>query len=205
MRIAIVSDIKLYREGLEISLARDIRLELVGSLATLELLTLTLESLKPEILLADISNSNNLNKIKRFVKNNPALKVIALSVDEDDHQIISCAEAGLAGYVCRNDSLTDLLDAIYQSYAGGLHCSPKHAGCFFRKVAELTADKKKSESFHDLTPRENKILDLIGEGFTNKKIASELYIQLATVKNHVHSILNKLNVKHRGEAAALVR
>ncbi len=66
MRIAIVCDIKLYREGLEISLARDSRLELVGSLSTLELLTLTLENLEPDILLADISSSNNLNKIKEL-------------------------------------------------------------------------------------------------------------------------------------------
>ncbi len=204
MRIAIVSDVRLYREGLEIALARDSRLELVGGISAIELLSLTLDSLKPEILIADISIVNSLEKIKLFIRRHPKVKVIALTVDENEQQVISCAEAGVAGYVCRDDSLEDLLNAIKQTFAGSLHCSSKYADCLFRRVAELAADKKNQEPFQSLTPREKRILELIRKGFTNKAIAKELSIQIATVKNHVHSILSKLNVKRRGQAAALV-
>ncbi|MCP4075099.1 MAG: response regulator transcription factor [Gammaproteobacteria bacterium] len=205
MRVAIVSEIRLYREGLEIALSRVNNMELVGVFSAMEIISLTVENFNPEVLLVDVSPANSLSKIKRFIRRFPGIKVIGLTVAEDEQYIISCAEAGLAGYVCRDDSFEDLIKAIQLSCRGGLHCSPEHAGCLLRRVAELSAEDHKAETFQGLTPREQCILELIGKGLTNKAIANELSIQIPTVKNHVHSILGKLNVNHRGEAAALAR
>ncbi len=205
MRILIVSDIRLYREGLELILKNDKRLMVVGTIDTLGSALADLSSLNPEVVLVDVMTHDCLLDIKLFVEAAPWARVVALSVLEDDDEVIACAEAGVSGYVTRSASVNELVDAVQAIRFGELLCSPRLAGCLLRRVATLAPDEKELNPLAGLTKREISILELVGQGFSNKEIANRLSIQIATVKNHVHSILGKLNVQRRGEAAVLAR
>jgi DNA-binding NarL/FixJ family response regulator len=133
-------------------------------------------------------------------------KVLALGLSESKEQILQYVEAGAAGYVLKDDSVDDLLQRIRAAHAGRAPVSPKIAAALMSRVAEYAqllnqVDAGIGEA-DDLTPREQEILDLIGQGLTNQQIAEQLVIEVGTVKNHVHSILQKLDANSRHEAAA---
>ena len=115
------------------------------------------------------------------------------------------AAVGVAGYITRNASMMDALDAIGAAARGEVHCSPRVAGFLFRHIASLARDGQTSAAAPVMTTRESQILDLLCAGMTNKMISRRLGIELPTVKNHVHSILAKLGVHRRAEAMLLFR
>lgn len=133
-------------------------------------------------------------------------KVLALGLSESKEQILQYVEAGAAGYVLKDDSVDDLLQRIRGAHTGQVRVSPKIAAALMSRVTEYAqllnqVDAGIGEA-DDLTPREQEILDLIGQGLTNQQIAEQLVIEVGTVKNHVHSILQKLDASSRHEAAA---
>jgi DNA-binding NarL/FixJ family response regulator len=134
-----------------------------------------------------------------------AVKVVAFSVAETDDEICECAEAGIAGYVARNGSKEDLIAAIENAVRGEVVCSPRAAASLFRRLAAHVRTKRQRPPEAALTSREQDIIALIDRGLSNKEIARQLQIRLPTVKNHVHNILEKLQVRRRGAAAALLR
>lgn len=138
----------------------------------------------------------------------PDVKVVALAVAETETEddIISCAEAGIAGYVPREGSGEDLLWTIEHVARGEAPCSPRIAATLLRRVAALAAERRPaSRGATGLTPRQRQIVGLIGQGLSNREIAQRLCIELSTVKNHVHSALEKLGTNRRAEAVALLR
>src|SRR2546421_13075479 len=131
----------------------------------------------------------------------------SLSVREgEDHgDVLASAEAGAIAYVPREASLEDLVAVIECAVRGEAVCSPRVAGALLRRIAVLATDGRSDRVPARLTKREREIMGLIDEGLSNKEIAKRLRIEVATVKNHVHNILEKLQVHRRGEAAARVR
>ena len=133
-------------------------------------------------------------------------KVVAMGLGEKYHQVESYIEAGADGIVQRDDSMDDLVEHIWASYDEKALLSPKIAYRLMTKVAEfaqlLDDIEVGIDEMSELTPREQEILELIGKGLSNQEIADQLVIELGTVKNHVHSILKKLNVNSRVDAAA---
>jgi DNA-binding NarL/FixJ family response regulator len=133
-------------------------------------------------------------------------KVLALGLAESKEQVLQYVEAGAAGYVLRDDSVDDMLERIRGAYAGQVRVSPRIATALMSRVAEyaqlLDQVATGVGGADDLTPREQEILELIGQGLTNQQIADHLVIEVGTVKNHVHSILQKLDASSRHEAAA---
>jgi DNA-binding NarL/FixJ family response regulator len=101
----------------------------------------------------------------------------------------------MAGYVPRDGSLSDLVAAIESAAHGELRCSPKIAASLFQRVARLTDETRHSTA--SLTRREEEIARLIDQGLSNKQIARRLQIEVSTVKNHVHSVLKKLQATRR--------
>jgi DNA-binding NarL/FixJ family response regulator len=134
----------------------------------------------------------------------PEVKVVAFAVPETESDIIACAEAGVAACVTREASFGELVATIERVGSGESLCSPQVAAVLLRRVATLAAARS-VEPASALTGREREILDLIDEGLSNKQIAQRLCIELPTVKNHVHNLLEKLDVQSRYEAAALMR
>ena len=136
----------------------------------------------------------------------PDTKVLALGLTEEKKRVLRYVEAGATGYVLKNDSLDDLIENVRAAVDDKVFVSPKIAAAMMERLSDLAqmfSDVENSVTDDaGLTPRELEVLELIGEGLTNQQISEQLVIEIGTVKNHVHSILEKLNVGSRGEAAA---
>jgi DNA-binding NarL/FixJ family response regulator len=136
----------------------------------------------------------------------PDVRVIVLGASEDDEsEIVACAEAGAAGYHMRTDSFEDLLVLIRKVAAGQTCCSPEVSTILLRRLSALATQREPEVKELALTVREAQILTLLELGRSNQDIATHLDIAVHTVKNHVHSLLTKLGVSTRAEAAALAR
>lgn len=135
----------------------------------------------------------------------PEVRLIALAIDDTDESVVAWAEAGVAGFVTPDTSLEELMGVVECVAEGGTQCSPSATAALLRRLAELANHRASGPRTFQLTPREREVVALIDRGLSNKQIASELHIELATVKNHVHSVLEKLQVDRRGAAAAAVR
>jgi DNA-binding NarL/FixJ family response regulator len=129
--------------------------------------------------------------------------VVALAAPESEEDIIALAEAGVLGYVTRDESLDNLVTTIESVARDEMACSPWMATVLVRRVQALAAERPGPTQ--RLTAREAEILELIAQGLSNKEIAARLFIEVTTVKNHVHNILEKLGVSRREEAVACTR
>lgn len=204
-RVFVLAAIRLYREGLALALERDHGFAVVGTAATLAAALAALPVCRPAVVLLDVELEGAAATIRALRAAEPQPTVLALGVGDADDRTIAWAEAGVAGYVPRDASLAELATAIDAVARGDAVCSPHIAACLLRRVAALAARDIPPEQAQVLTQREREILGLIQDGLSNKEIARRLVIEVATVKNHVHNILDKLGVSSRGEAAARVR
>jgi two-component system nitrate/nitrite response regulator NarL len=204
--VLVVSDVRLYRHGLAEILARHEGIEVVGTAANTPDAVAAARSHPPALVLLDVTMPAGVETIRAVVGALPAAKVLALTVTDDEEQVIAWAEAGVSGYVTRESSLDDLVAAIHSARRGELICSPRLAATLLRRVRSLSAGVP-AGAFGEpaLTTRELEIVDLLDAGLSNKEIASRLYIEVATVKNHVHNILEKLRARRRSEVGAIRR
>ena len=139
------------------------------------------------------------------------MKVIVTGLSDSEAAILQYIEAGVSGYVLRDDSVETMLTTIRAVHAGEAVISPSVAAALMARLAELAELAKAaggnspvttSDALPDLTPREREVLSLIALGLSNSEIAERLTLELGTVKNHVHHILEKLNVSSRQDAVA---
>jgi DNA-binding NarL/FixJ family response regulator len=131
--------------------------------------------------------------------------VVTVGVRETEDDILILAEAGSAGYVLRADTLESMRTVLEAVARGETVCSPRTTAMLLGRIAALAAERRESTGAGRLTAREVEILDLIEQGLANRDIAERLSIEVRTVKNHVHSILTKIGVTRRGQAAAWAR
>jgi DNA-binding NarL/FixJ family response regulator len=132
--------------------------------------------------------------------------IVAFGVPGDERHVIALAEAGVLGFVEREASVDQLIECILRAARGEATIPPKFATTLLRRVAALSDRKDAPDpDLAALTVRERQIVEIIAEGLSNKEIAARLSIEVATVKNHVHSILEKLNVSRRSEVVARLR
>jgi DNA-binding NarL/FixJ family response regulator len=136
----------------------------------------------------------------------PSVKVVVFGLTESKAQVLKYIEAGADGYVVKDSAVEDLLERIRAAHDDRAVVSPEIAAALMSRVArfaQLFAEVEAGINVDvGLTPRELEILELIGLGLTNRQIAQHLTIEVGTVKNHVHSILHKLDVRSREDAAA---
>jgi len=144
--------------------------------------------------------------IATLSETHPSVKVVVLGLAESPDRVLPYVEAGATGYVRRNDSVNELLRRIRAAYEDRALVSPEVAAALMSRVAELAqvleGIKPESGEAADLTPREREIVELLAQDLTNQEIADRLVIEVGTVKNHVHSILQKLDANSRSDAAA---
>lgn len=204
LRVAIVTEVCLYREGLAFSLQRRTGTEVVGTASSRgEALALVCREL-PDVLLLDMETREAPKLVQDARESHEELRVLALAITETEEGVLRCAEAGVCGYVSRDASLHDLVEALGSVARGELVCSRRIAGSLFRRVGALSAPRE-DPALARLTPREREVAALIGQGLSNKEISRHLHIGLSTVKNHVHNLLDKLQVPRRSAAAARLR
>lgn len=190
-RVALAVDIGLYRDALERTLPR----------CGLKVAALDSE---PDVLLVDVSGSRGIDALAEAARCVPGTRLLAIAVRDHVRDVLACIEAGAVGYVTQDASIEELGDAVHRALRDEPLAPPHVIATLMRRVATLSANGGRA-AVEDLTSRELEIAELIEKGLSNKEIAAQLSIAVTTVKNHVHSILEKLKVQRRGEAASLVR
>jgi two-component system nitrate/nitrite response regulator NarL len=203
--VQILAELRLYREGLEQVLRRE-GLEVTGADAAGDECVDRIAALEPEVVLLDMETPGSLGLVRRIRLAAPEVKVVALAVPDDENSVVACAEAGVAGYVTRDQSIEDVIAAVESVARGEMIASPRLAATLLRRVTALAAESTApAPTGARLTPRELEIVALIEKRRSNKQIARDLCIEVNTVKNHVHSILKKLHVDRRADAVERVR
>jgi two-component system, NarL family, nitrate/nitrite response regulator NarL len=207
LQALIVSDVRLYRDGLALGLAGRDEMVVLGTEAAPDFTQWATEQRQPDILFIDIGMPSALQIVRSVRDSFPDIKVIAFAVAECDSDVIACAEAGVAAYVSRDATIEDVIAVVQGAARGEVRCSPQTTASLFERLASRSSrpDMSAVDEADTLTRREREIVRLIDEGLSNKEIGGRLYIRTATVKNHVHHILEKLQVRGRAEAAAQLR
>jgi DNA-binding NarL/FixJ family response regulator len=203
-RVLLVADVSVHRDSLMEQLDREPGILVVGATSDPVQGVAEYWNLSPDLVLLDVAAEGRVPAIGALVAAVPDVRVVAFAVPETEGDIIACAEAGVAACVTREASFDELVATIERVGSGESLCSPQVAAVLLRRVATLAAARS-DEPAASLTSREREILDRIAEGLSNKQIAQVLCIEVPTVKNHVHNLLEKLEVHSRHEAAALLR
>ena len=199
-RVYIVSDVRLHREGLILGLDRQSQLTVLGAGSSGEVLN-QIRILRPDVLLLDLGARDSLTIPRLAQLCLPGLRVVAFAVAEAPENVLACAEAGISGYVVEYGLMQDLIAAVLRVLQGELVCSPQIAALLFDRIATLSSGRSTTRTYALLTRREREIVALIACNLPNKEIARRLRLCPATVKNHVHNILRKLNINRRSDIA----
>jgi DNA-binding NarL/FixJ family response regulator len=166
-----------------------------------------LENVDIALISARLPNQGTYKLTNALVQAASNPKVLIMGITETREQVLEYIEAGATGYVLKENSLDDLFATIRASYSNKALISPEIAAALMRRVNELaqvfTQAGTMPPNMFNLTAREMEVLELIHQNRSNQEIAGQLVIELGTVKNHVHNILDKLGVSSREEAAAL--
>jgi len=203
IRIVIVADVRLYREGLAAVLPHE-RFAVVGSADSRTSAAAVVQATTPDIVLVDVAAPDAFDLMRQLRVDPPAVGVVAFGVGDDLSTIVECAEAGAVGYVPTAAGLDEFVATIEGAIAGELRCPPKVAGELFRRVGDRSTASRSAVAEVEnvgLTVRQRQVHAMLRQHLSNKEIASLLNISEATVKNHVHIILEKLQVPSRAKAA----
>jgi DNA-binding NarL/FixJ family response regulator len=205
VRTLIVDDCTLNRENMAVIFA--VKGADIPTIAwDLPSLSAAVNRAAPDVVLLNMDTADGMTLLQSIRENSPHAKVIVVGISEDDEStIIACAEAGVTGYHLRNESLHDLILLISQVVNGESVCPPKVSAILLKRLSTLAAQRQPAAKELVLTAREIQILRMLELGLSNRDIADRLCIALHTVKNHVRSVLLKLGVRTRLEAAALAR
>jgi len=198
IRVLIVDDHNVVREGLRTFLELQDGIEVAGEAADGHEAISEAERLRPDVVLMDLvmPRLDGVAAMRELRRRVPATRVIILTSFLDDERLLPAVRAGAAGYLLKNVQPQELTRAIELAAAGEAMIDPAVAA---RLVDALVDDRVGEQP--ELTPREHEVLDLIGRGFANKRIARELGIAEKTVKTHVSHVLAKLGVSDRTQAA----
>ena len=200
IRVLVAVEVRLYREGLTNLLSQEPGLRVVGIVETCGSVIERSKALRPDVVLLDCSLNRGATMIRELLAISPELRVIALGLADSDPEVLSCAQAGMSGYVTREGTREQLVASIRGAVSGEFICSAHVAAMLLKRVASGAPSQLRSSE--PLTRREHQVIDLVSQNLSNKAIATRLNIELSTVKNHVHHILEKLHVNHRGQVVS---
>jgi DNA-binding NarL/FixJ family response regulator len=208
LRIIVVWAVRFTRESLAEILERDPLVSVVGQCASLSEATALNSALQADVILLDGRMPDGPATVRRALDLAPELRIIACSVRETEEDIITWAEAGVIGYIPRTAALADFVRLMIDIHNGEQISSGRIVTGLLRRIA-LTARRRPSRDsglpLMALTKREREAAELIRSGLSDKEIARQLNISLATTKSHVHNLLGKLNVQRRSQVAEYMR
>jgi two-component system NarL family response regulator len=196
IKVLIADDHAVYRLGLSHVFEKEPDISLVGEAVDGHQAIQKVVELQPDVVLMDVlmPRCDGVEAMINAKRLRPGTKVLMLTVSDRDDHLFQALRAGAEGYLAKEAGIGAIIEAIREVASGRIVLSP----CFTTKlVAELRADSKQ----FPLSERENEILRLIGEGFTNTEITEQLFIGESTVRTHIHRIMEKLHLKTRSEVA----
>ena len=206
VRILLVDDHPIYRDGLELLLGSIPGFEVVAAVGDgAEAITAASEH-RPDVIVMDIQMPvmDGIEATKRIVAEDGSAGIIVLTMSEDDESVFQAMRAGARGYLLKAASQEDIAQAIRSVAGGGVIFGASLASRIGEFFARASAPAS-ATPFPQLTPREREILDLIAAGRTNPQIAQALFLSPKTVRNHVSMIFTKLHVDDRGGAVVVAR
>jgi DNA-binding NarL/FixJ family response regulator len=183
-------------------------IQVVGSATTVEeaLAKTHDENVDVALISTKLPEQGTLTLLHSISRESPHTKTLVLGLTEIKEHVLRYVEAGAIGYVLNDNSLNDLVDAIRAARDGKAYVSPEIAAALMRRVSTLAqrfgrVDTISSKGLENLTARELEVMELLARNMSNPEIAEALFIEVGTVKNHVHSILEKLDLERREQAA----
>jgi DNA-binding NarL/FixJ family response regulator len=204
IRVLIVDDHEIVREGLQTLLAEASDFEVVGTAGDGASAVSLAEKENPDVILMDLlmPGLDGIEATRRILAQNPSARVLVLTTFADDQRVRDTIQAGATGYLLKDVLKADLLRALHDAAAGRPALHPEVQQHLMREIAGKTASSGRESPPHaNLTDREVDILRLIAEGRSNKEIAAALYLTEGTIKGYVSTIFDKLGVADRTQAA----
>lgn len=197
--ISIVEDLDVVREGLVQFISLNSEFKVLDTFRTAEEALIEIPKLKPEIVIMDINlpGMNGIECIRQVKDQSPGTQFMMFTVYENDEKVFEALKAGASGYLLKNTGLLQMIEAIKELHEGGSPMSSNIA----RKLVSVFREKENVfPQVHSLSARENEVLQLLSNGLLYKEIADKLSISIATVRQHIHKIYEKLHVQNRTEA-----
>ncbi len=200
VRLLIVDDHAVVRQGLITFLELQEEIDVVGEASNGKEALQKVNELEPDVVLMDLVMPvmDGLTAIKLIKQTHPQIEIIALTSFADDEKVFTAIRSGATGYLLKDVQPNDLVKAVLAAERGEVQLHPEVAK---KLMHEVVAPAKEFEPFDELTEREREVLSLLGLGMSNKEIAYKISVSEKTVKAHVSSILNKLNLPGRTHAA----
>ncbi|HSJ57695.1 MAG TPA: response regulator transcription factor [Anaerolineae bacterium] len=205
IRVLICDDQWIVCEGLEAILDADAEIEVVGvAYDGVEALN-KIPGTRPDVVLMDLKmpGMNGIQATQRIRREYPDVKVLVLTTYGADEWVLDAIRSGAAGYLLKGTPRDQLVAAVKGTARGATHVDPAVAGTLFARVARQPMSEPGLTIGHELNERELDVLRLLARGLTNGQIAARLYLSEGTVRNYVSSILAKLDVEDRTQAAVL--
>lgn len=208
IQLLLVNETRLMGNVITVAVEEEPDITVVAAVTSIEEALQVIQTKEVDIALVStrLPEQGALKLTRAIVELAPATKVLALGLTEEKEHVLRYVEAGATGYILKDDSLEDLIATVRDARDGKAFLSPQIAAAMMERLSNLAHMFSGIESnlsdTTGLTSREIEVLELIGKGWTNQHIAEHLVIEVGTVKNHVHSILEKLHVSSRKEAAA---
>jgi DNA-binding NarL/FixJ family response regulator len=205
LRLVVVDDHEIVRQGLVALLSRRPNFQVVAEAGTVAEAVAAAKRFEPEIVVMDVRlpDGSGIEACREIREELPATRVVMLTSYPDEDAVLSAIVAGASGYLLKQVRGRDLVAALEAVGRGESLLDPAVTGRVLERVRRIATGDQPDE-LAQLTPQERRILALVAEGKTNKEIAAEVFLSDKTVKNYVSSILGKLNLERRAQAAAYV-
>ncbi|MEA2513040.1 MAG: two-component system, NarL family, nitrate/nitrite response regulator NarL [Thermomicrobiales bacterium] len=206
LQIAIVDDHPLFREGVAFILDQQPDLEVVAQGASAADAVAIASQRLPDLMLLDVSMpGGGLNAVREIATAYPVVKVVMLTVSENEDDVTAALRAGARAYVLKGVAARELVGILRAVAAGDVYVTPTLAASLLYELTGAPKGRLPADPLGDLTERERQILERVAGGDSNKEIATHLQISEKTVKHHMTNILQKLQVRNRVEAALMAR
>jgi DNA-binding NarL/FixJ family response regulator len=198
LRLLLVDDHAVVREGLRALLASDPRFEIVGEASEGEAAVAAATSLQPDVVVMDVSlpGLNGVQATRRLKSQQPDTRVVALTVHEEGGYLRSLLDAGASGYVLKRSAASELVRALHVVGDGGTYLDPAMAG---QLVGKLVRNMPHAGPAPGLSDREQEVVRLVARGYSNKEIASKLEVSVKTVETYRYRAVEKLGLRGRAD------
>jgi DNA-binding NarL/FixJ family response regulator len=196
LRIVVGDDHALVRSGLRTLLQRDNEFEVVAEASDGTEVLRVVEDQRPDVVLLDLGmpHLNGIDTAQRLHDTRPDVNVIVVSMHADEAYVLRALKAGVRGYVLKQSSEADVIEALRAVRAGHAYFSPEVSKLLADDFVRDLKSRNITDPYDTLTFREKEVMQLLAEGKSNKDIASALDVSLSTIESHRHSIFQKLNV-----------
>jgi len=206
-KLYVVAENRLLRETLVRLFRKRSEISIVGDTCCSDSAIEDIASAKSDLLLLDCFETKHTSEdwLADLQETAAQIKIILFGMDEDPDVFLRAVRRGVAGYVLKNASATDLLDAVRTVAQGEAVCPAKFCKVLFKALAAGTEDKDGLVTQFDLTQRQRQLMSLVAMGLSNKEIAANLNLSEFTVKNHIYRVMKQVDAQSRHEAVSLIR